>query len=229
MYPELRDVMEKTNRIDVDPKDLGISDVYQLITRAVAPRPIAFVSSMSRDGVGNLAPFSYFNAGGANPPSVVFSPLRTRENAEKDTLRNIRETGEYVINVVPYRIRERMNITSAPFPPEVNEFEQAGFTPFPSVKVKPPGVLESPINLECRLFKVVSHGDGPLSANYIIGQVVYMRVCESVWMEETVHPPGIHAIGRMGADWYCRTESESLFELPKPTLENVEKFKGRLR
>lgn len=220
--------MDSADRLEFDPGDLEIRDVYQLITGAVAPRPIAFVSSLSADGVGNLAPFSYFNAGGANPPSVVFSPLLTRDGLEKDTLRNIRETGEYVINVVPYTIRDRMNITSAPFPPEVNEFEEAGFTPIPSVKVKPPGVAESPINLECRLFTIIGHGAGPLSANYIIGEVVYIRAHRSVMQGNSVNSSAVRAIGRMGGDWYCRTEPEGMFELPKPLLRDVESLKAKL-
>lgn len=200
----------------LDPRTLSLPDAHKLLLHCVSPRPIAFTSTLSPDGVPNLAPFSYFMAGGANPPSVVISPLTTRTGDLKHTLRNIETTGEYVINVVTYEMRERMNFASAEFPYGVNEFVEAGFTPIPSVVVKPARVAESPLHLECRLFQIVRHGSGPLSGNYIIGEVVQFHVAERVLEDDGVEPRLVDAIARMGGDWYCRVNADSMFELPRP-------------
>src|SRR5205823_10365022 len=155
---------EKIQHLGIDPAEMSLADAHRLLLHCVAPRPIAFTSTLSAEGTPNLAPFSYFMAGGANPPSVVISPLTDRTGQPKDTLRNIQATGEYVINVVTYEMREKMNYASAEFPYGVNEWEQAGFTAAPAVKVKPARVLESPMSIECKLFQVVPHGNGHLSA-----------------------------------------------------------------
>ena len=162
-------------------------EAYRTLLHCVAPRPIAFTSTLSADGRPNLAPFSYFMAGGANPCSVVISPTTTRTGEHKDTLKNIEATGEYVINVVTYSIRDKMNQTSAPYPFGVSEWEKAGFTAANSVIVKPARVLECPLALECKLFKVVPHGDGPLSANYVIGEVVCIHISNALLDEEGNH------------------------------------------
>lgn len=207
---------DSTTYRTIDPNDLPPREIHRYLLHCVSPRPIAFTSTLSPDGKPNLAPFSYFMTGGANPPSVVISPLTTRDNGAKDTLRNIRATGEYVINVVTYEMRERMNIASAEFEYGVNEFEEAGFTSLPSVRVKPGRVGESPLQLECKLFKIVEHGEGPLSGNYIIGEVVYFHMAEAVFDGDEVDARRIHAIGRMGGNWYSRTDEDTLFELPRP-------------
>ena len=200
----------------IDPNDLSPKDVHRYLLHCISPRPIAFTATLSPDGLPNLAPFSYFMTGGANPPSVVISPLTTRDNGAKDTLRNIQATGEYVINVVTYDMRDRMNLASAEFNYGVNEFEEAGFTALPSIKVKPSRVAESPLHLECKLFKLVKHGEGPLSGNYIIGEVVYFHMAEHVFDGDEVDARRINAIGRMGGDWYNRTEEEAMFALSRP-------------
>jgi flavin reductase (DIM6/NTAB) family NADH-FMN oxidoreductase RutF len=200
-----------------DPGSADLRENYQMLTRIVSPRPIAFVSSISRDGKGNLAPFSYFNLGGANPPSVVFSVLNDRRGAEKDTLRNIRETQEYVINVVTRAMAGQMNVTSISFPRGVDEFDQAGFTKVPSVRVTPPRVGESPVAMECRLHAIVPHGDGPLAGHYIIGQVLLVHLDEAFLdADGRPDPPRLDLIGRLGADWYVHAAGSSLFELPRP-------------
>lgn len=199
-----------------DPAELPAPDIYRLLVNSVAPRPIAFVSSLSPDGVPNLAPFSYFMAGGANPPSVAFSPTSSRDNVPKDTLRNVESTGEYVINVVSYDIREKMNQTSAAYPYGVSEWEPSGFTPAPATKVKPARVAECVIALECKLYQIVPHGPGPLSANYIIGEIVYFHVAESILHNNQIDATKVDYIGRMGGDWYARAHADSLFELPRP-------------
>lgn len=199
-----------------DAANLSIPEAHGLLVHCVAPRPIAFVSTLSPDGLPNLAPFSYFMTGGANPPSVVISPVSDRNGRPKDTLRNIEATGEFVINIVTRAMAERMNVTSAEFPYGVSEWEQAGFASAPSTLVHPARVSESPFALECRLYKIVPHGDGPLSANYIIGEVVYFHVAEALLTGSTLDPRGVHYVTRMGADWYAEATQEAMFEMARP-------------
>ena len=215
--------------VGIDPAVLSAADGYRLLLHCVAPRPIALTSTLSPDGAPNLAPFSYFMAGGANPPSVAISPLTDRSGRPKDTLRNIEATGEYVINVVTHALREPMNRASAEFPYGVDEWREAGLTPAPSVRVKPPRVLESPLAMECRRFRIVPHGDGPLAANYVIGEVVYFHVARSLIPDPepgtaaaAVDARGADYIARMGGDWYARADAAALFEMPRPP--RVEKY-----
>ena len=203
---------------DVDPATVPPGEFYSLLTGCVVPRPIAFVSSLSKTGIANLAPFSFFNAGGANPPSLVFMPVTGGTGRDKDTLHNVRETGEYVIHLVPWAIRERMNVASAEFPPEVDEFEVAGFTKVASTRVKPWRVLESPIALECKLFRIVEHGSGPYHANYVIGEAVYLHLAEAVMTGTRVDAAKLDAIARLGGPYYTRVTRESIFSLPRPVL-----------
>ncbi len=205
-----------TEFVGFDPASLPPSDVYRLLVNTVAPRPIAFVSSLSQAGIPNLAPFSYFMAGGANPPSVAFSPTNSRDNQPKDTLRNVRETGEFVVNVVSYAMRDKMNQTSAEYPYGISEWEPAGFTPVPSVRVAPARAAESVIAMECRVHQIVTHGPGPLSANYVIGEVVYFHVAQSILTDGRIDAAKVDYIGRMGGDWYARAQGDALFELPRP-------------
>ena len=199
-----------------DPDALDKTEVYRLLVNSIAPRPIAFVSSVSADGKPNLAPFSYFMAGGINPPSLAISPTTNRDGTPKDTLRNIAETGEYVIHVVTYAMREKMNQTAANYPHGVSEWEPAGFEPMPSMKVRPARVAESPIAMECRLHQIVQHGDGPLSANYVIGEVVYFHIAYDIMEDGIVDAQKVDYISRLGGDWYARADANALFELPRP-------------
>lgn len=201
----------------IDPGALPAREVYQLLTRVVSPRPIAFVSSLSADGKGNLAPFSYFNLGGINPPSLVFSVLNDRHGHEKDTLVNIRETAEYTISIVTHAMAERMNQASAAFPRGVDEFDAAGFTRLPSERVRPPRVAESPISLECRLHAIVPHGEGPLAGHYVIGEMLLLHADPAVLdADGRPDPTRLDFIGRMGGDYYIRSLPGALFELPRP-------------
>ena len=193
-------------------------DSYDLLVTAVAPRPIAFVSTISADGKPNLAPFSFFNAGGANPPSVIFSPCTKADGSEKDTLRNIRETGEYVINIVSYDMREGMNQTSLPLPHGESEWPRSGFTPAPSVVVKPDRVAEAPFSLECRLHQIVPHGTGPDAANYIIGEVVQFHVAKYLVEDGVIHPERAQQLSRLGGTWFAKTSDETLFTMQRPKI-----------
>jgi flavin reductase (DIM6/NTAB) family NADH-FMN oxidoreductase RutF len=202
----------------LDPAELAPADVYALLVGCVVPRPIAFVSSLSADGIANLAPFSFFNAGGAHPPSVVFSPVTSGASRDKDTLHNVRATREYVVHISPWPLRERMNQASADYPPEVDEFEAAGFTKVKSVRVRPWRAGECPIAMECRLHQIVEHGEGPLHANYVIGEVVYFHIDEALLNGLRVDSGAIDAIGRLGGPNYTRVTRESIFSLPRPTM-----------
>jgi len=202
----------------IDPATIPAADAYALLTGCVVPRPIAFVSSLSSAGTANLAPFSFFNAGGAHPPSLVFSTVTSGLGRDKDTLQNVRETGEYVVHIVPWSVRERMNQASADYPPEVDEFEAAGFTKAPSVRVKPWRAAECPIAMECRLFQILVHGSGPFRANYVIGEVVLFHIAEAVLAGGRVDAARLDAIARLGGPNYTRVTPESMFGMPRPTL-----------
>lgn len=199
-----------------DPGSMPSREAYRLLIHCVAPRPIAFTSTLSPDGRPNLAPFSFFMGGGGNPPSVAISPVNNRDGQPNDTLRNIRATGEYVINVVTFAMRERMNQASANYSYGVSEWDEAGFTPAPSAKVNPARVLESPLAMECRLYEIVPHGEGALAANYVIGEVVYFHIRADLMDNGELHPERIDYIARMGADWYARADAGAMFELPRP-------------
>jgi flavin reductase (DIM6/NTAB) family NADH-FMN oxidoreductase RutF len=202
--------------IEIDAEKLTPRDVYGLLTSIIAPRPIAFVSSISADGKPNLSPFSYFNLGGANPPSVVFSVTNNREGKEKDTLLNLRETREYVVNAVTFPMAGAMNVTSAAYPRGVSEWDMAGFNPEPSTRVRPARVVESPVSMECKLYCIVPHGSGPLACHYVIGEVVFIRVRDEVLTDGVLDPLKLDLIGRMGAAYYCRTDPGSLFAMGRP-------------
>ncbi len=199
------------------PTDLGPRATYALLTSCVAPRPIAWVSTCSPEECPNLAPFSFFNAGGANPPSVVFSVSNTRDGRLKDTLRNVQTTGEFVINIAPYALAEQMNWTSYEYEHGVSEFEKVGLTPIPSQFVRPPRVAESPIQMECKLFQIISHGSGPVAANYVIGEVLCFHIAEHLLKDGALVDDRVaDFIGRLGESWYCRVTPETMFWLPRP-------------
>lgn len=167
-----------------DPDLIDQKATYKLLTGAVIPRPIGWISSVSKDGIPNLAPFSFFNAVGEDPPHVMFSTVRPN-NSNKDTLNNVLETGQFVVNMVVEDIVEQMNITSQSVTPDVNEFELAGLTAIPSLKVKAPRVKESPINLECELVHHYTLEDNKHGgATIIIGRIVMFHIDESVLLDD---------------------------------------------
>ncbi|MET0759418.1 MAG: flavin reductase family protein [Flavobacterium sp.] len=167
-----------------DPQEIDQKSIYKLLTGAVIPRPIGWISSISEDGILNLAPFSFFNAVGDDPPHVMFSTVRTNDS-NKDTLNNVLATKQFVVNMVTEELVEKMNITSQPIPSDESEFDLAGLTPIASIKVKPPRVKESPITMECELvhhYTLENHKFG--GATIIIGKVVMLHVDESVLLED---------------------------------------------
>ncbi len=188
------------------------------LTPLIAPRPIALVSSVSASGAGNLAPFSFFAMGGQNPQSVAFCPVADRDGNPKDTLRNIRETGEFVINVVSRAMAERVNQASAPYPPDVDELDAVGFTRLPSTVVRPPRVAESPAQLECRVFQLVPHGSGPQHGTWVIAEVLVLHVDDAMLGEDGLpDTTRVHPAARMGRQEWAHITAESMFVLPRPT------------
>lgn len=204
--------------LTLDPKDLSVQVLQKYLQNAVAPRPICFASTISKDGKPNLAPFSFFNVFSSNPPILVFSPARSgRTGATKDTLDNVLEVPEVVINMVNYNMVHQMSLASSPFPKGVNEFEKANFTPVPSDLVKPLRVKESPVQIECKVIEVKSLGTQGGAGNLVICEVVKMHIREEVLNDENnIDTRKIDLVSRMGDNWYCRANGDSLFEVQKP-------------
>jgi flavin reductase (DIM6/NTAB) family NADH-FMN oxidoreductase RutF len=182
----------------LDPKSVPTTDLYRFLISAVVPRPIAFVSTIDDAGHTNLAPFSYFNAVSSRPPLVSIS-INDRADDPKDTLRNIRETREFVINVVSEPILDAMVRTAGEWPANVSEFDPAGLTPVPSERVRPPYVAESPLQLECVLFREIPLGNSFL----VVGEVVLARVRDEVLTEGRVDPAKLAPVGRLGGEFYA--------------------------
>jgi len=204
----------------VVPSELPHRDFYRILIGAVGPRPIAWVSTIDRDGQPNIAPFSFFNAITSKPPLLGFSPgLRKIDDAShpKDTLSNIRETREFVINVVTYDLADKMNLTSGDYPHEVNEFELAKLTPAPSEKVKPPRVAESPVNFECKLERIIDFGTEWPSSSLVIGEIVCVHLNDGVLKDGRFDGNALDLIGRMGGNQYARTTERFEMERPKVT------------
>lgn len=206
--------------MNVIPGDISHREFYQILIGAVGPRPIAWVSTVNRGGQPNVAPFSFFNAISAKPPLLGFSPgLRRIESSShaKDTLSNIRATGEFVVNVVTFDLAEQMNLTSGEYGHEVNEFEVAKLTPAPSEKVKPPRVLESPVNFECKLERIIDFGSEWPSSSLVIGEIVLVHLGDAVLRDGHFDRDALDLIGRMGGDQYSRTTER--FEMERPKVE----------
>lgn len=201
----------------IDPSTIPAAESHRYLLTCVAPRPIAFVGSQNGKGEANLSPFSFFNAFGANPPVVAFSPaFRGTDGSAKHTFLNIRETGEFTVSVVNYAMVEQASLASAEWPDGVDEFVKAGFTRLPSVKVTPPGVAESPMVMECRLLHHVDLGGKASSGNLMIGEVVMFHIKESVFVGKYPHHDRLDLVARMGGEYYCRASGSAVFSLPKP-------------
>lgn len=199
----------------LDPATLPWDLAYKYLNGAILPRPIAFVSTVNEEGRTNLAPFSFFTAVAANPMTICFSVMRRgTDGQKKDTLRNIEATGEFVVNVVSESFVEKMNVTAAEFPPEVSEFEEAGFTQAPSVVVKPPRVGESLVNFECKLTQVVEIGAEKGGGSLVIGQVVQVHVEDTIHFDGKIDTKGLQPVGRLAASDYVRITDT--FQLIRP-------------
>ena len=189
----------------------------RVLTGVVVPRPIAFVSTMSKDGFVNLAPYSFFNAVAYDPPTIVFSSSRNVGDKKKDTLAHIEEPGEFVVNVVVDDIAEAMNRTAAEYPTNVTEFDIAGLTAVPSHKIKPPRVAESPVNMECQLQQIVSLGSGSHQHGLVIGQIILMHIRDDIINGHRINHNNLKPTGRLAGNMYCHTSDT--FEMIRPTYE----------
>jgi flavin reductase (DIM6/NTAB) family NADH-FMN oxidoreductase RutF len=185
---------------------------------SVSPRPIAFVSSVDKEGHVNLSPFSFFNMFSMNPPILIFSPSRrVRNNTTKHTLENVQEIPEVTINIVNYKMVQQTSLASCDFPKGVNEFTKAGFTEVASTKIKPPRVGESHVSFECKVNQVIPLGTEGGAGNLVICEVLLMHVDDNVLDEQgRIDPYKMDSVARMGNDYYCRAQGEAVFSVPKP-------------
>lgn len=206
----------------IRPAEVSARDFYSYMVGAVVPRPIAFVSSMSKDGKVNLSPYSFFNAFSAKPPVLVFGPVNSmRDGSTKNTLDNVLEHEEVTVNIVNYRMVEQMSLASTAYPKGINEFGKAGFTEAPSELVKPPFVREAPVSFECKVNQVIHLGQEGGAGNLVICEVLLMHIKEEVLDEKgSIDPQKLDAVGRMGGSYYCRASGEAIFTTLKPDREH---------
>ena len=205
--------------ISINPKDVSLAQLQGYLQSAVAPRPIAFASTISKNGKPNLSPFSFFNVFSSNPPILIFSPARrVRNNTIKHTLINAEATREVVINVVNYDIVQQMSLSSTEYADDVNEFLKSGLTQIPSDIVKPYRVKESPVQFECKVNEIISLGNEGGAGNLIICEVVKIHISEDILDENgLIDQYKIDLVSRLGGNWYSRS-NQGLFEVPKPLV-----------
>jgi flavin reductase (DIM6/NTAB) family NADH-FMN oxidoreductase RutF len=206
--------------LSFNPAECQQRQIYKLMTGIIVPRPVALVSTVSRDGMANLAPYSFFCGVGSAPPTVLFCPaLRPADTPEagqrKDTLRNVEETGEFVINVVSEEIAVAANASAAEVPFDVDEFALSGLTPIASEAVRPPRVAQSPAQMECKLLQVIYTGHAPASGVIVLGEVVRFHLREDLFEDFRVDPAGLDAVGRMAGNTWVRTRDR--IELLRPS------------
>ncbi len=206
------------NKISINTKEIPFQDRYKLLIGSIVPRPIGFISTISPDGVNNLAPFSFFNGVCSEPMTVLFCPvIRGSDGQEKDTLKNIKSTKEFVANIVSEEIAEQMNQCSAEYPYGIDEFKESGLTPIKATVVKPPLIREAKINMECKLIQLVEIGNKPGGGTIVIGEVVYFHIQEDVYKDGKIILNKLKPIGRLGGTEYCRVTDN--FSLVRPALK----------
>ena len=204
--------------IQIDPAKSSVPEVHQMMLGTIAPRPIAFASTVDKNGEPNLSPFSFFNAFGANPATLVFSPSRRgRDNTTKHTYENLKEVPEVVINVVTYDIVQQANLSSTDYPKDANEFIKTGLTPVKSERIRPYRVKESPVQFECRVRDIIETGTEGGAGNLVICEILLMHISEDILNENgKVDPHKIDLVGRMGGNYYCRASGDAVFTVVKP-------------
>ncbi len=204
--------------ITINPADITVPKLHHYLLGAVAPRPIAFASTIDKAGNPNLSPFSFFNAFGVNPSTLIFSPSRRgRDNTTKDTYKNLKEVPETVINVVTYDIVQQASLASTEYPEDVNEFVKAGLTMLPSEKIRPFRVQESPVQFECKVRDIIETGNQGGAGNLVICEIVLMHINPDVLDEEgVIDPQKIRLVGRLGKDFYAKAFGDGVFEVAKP-------------
>ena len=202
-----------------DPTEKPFSEIHKLMIGSIVPRPIALVSTTSKDGNNNVAPFSYFNGVCSNPPTIMFAPARRGwDGHEKDTLINIRNNQEFVINIVSESFAEKMVKCSTDFDPDIDEFQVSGLTPESSSKVSPPKVKESKINLECKLEKIVEIGDGTAGSGFVVlGTIVLFHIDDDIYEDGHILLDKLEPLGRLAGNWYTRpTDNLKITRQVKP-------------
>jgi flavin reductase (DIM6/NTAB) family NADH-FMN oxidoreductase RutF len=204
--------------LTVNPKEIPSSQLHGYLLGSVTPRPIAFASTIDKDGNVNLSPFSFFNCFGYNPPLLIFSPARRgRDNTTKHTYENVLEVQEVVINIVSYSMVQQMSLASTEYPKGINEFQKAGFTEVTSTLIKPPRVAEAPVAMECNVLQIVPTGTEGGAGNLVICEVILMHIKEEVLdAQGKIDPFKLDAVARLGGDWYCRVQGDAIFKVPKP-------------
>jgi flavin reductase (DIM6/NTAB) family NADH-FMN oxidoreductase RutF len=205
----------------IELKELSVMEKQTYLQHAIAPRPVAFASTIDVDGNVNLSPFSFFNLFSSNPPIVIFSPARRgRDNTTKHTLQNVIAVPEVVINMVDYDMVQQMSLSSCEFPKGVNEFEKSGFTPIPSLHIKPPRVKESKIQMECKVIEIKSLGESGGAGQLVIAEVLTMHIDPSILnTDQKIDQTKINHIARLGGDWYCKVDASNLFTVAKPNTQ----------
>lgn len=204
--------------LEINPKEIPIPKLHQYLLGSVGPRPIAFVSTVDQEGNRNLSPFSSFNVFSANPPIAIFSPARNgRTNQTKDTLNNVKVVRECVINIVTYDMVNQMSLSSSPYESNIDEFVKAGFSAIDSKIVSPSRVKESPVQLECKVNEIVELGNQGGAGNLVICEIQMIHINEEVLDEnQFIDQKKIDLVARMGGNWYCRADNNSMFEVEKP-------------
>ena len=212
--PQGEFIMIKT----IDPKSIPIPELHGILLGSIAPRPIAFASTVDSSGNVNLSPFSFFNVFSANPPILIFSPARrVRGNTTKDTLDNVHDVKEVCISVVNYDMVQQVSLSSTEYDKGVNEFVKAGFTEVASKKIAPPWVKDSPVSFECVVKEIQPLGSEGGAGNLVVCEVVLIHIDEAILDEKNkIDPYKIDSVARMGGDWYCRVNSNNIFEVAKP-------------
>lgn len=204
--------------LSIDLIKMGLPKAHHYLLGAVGPRPICFASTIDENGIPNLAPFSFFNVFSSNPPIAIFSPARSgRTGKHKDTFNNVQKVKEVVINLVDYKMVEQMSLASSPYNPDVDEFIKSGLTPIKSEVVKPFRVKEAPVQMECEVIEIKELGQQGGAGNLIICKILKMHIVDHVLNEKKmIDQEKIDLVARMGGDWYCRTDKNSMFEIKKP-------------
>ena len=204
--------------LEIEPSKILVQDLHKHLLSSVGPRPIALASTIDKEGNKNVSPFSFFNVFSANPPIAVFSPARRiRNNTTKDTLENIKEIQEVVINVVSSDLVEKASLASTEYPKEIDEFIKSDLTPIPSKKIKPFRVKESPVQMECKVNQIIELGKNGGAGNLIICEIILIHISQDILDENNqIDPNKIQLVGRLGGNWYSKGYEDALFEIKKP-------------
>jgi flavin reductase (DIM6/NTAB) family NADH-FMN oxidoreductase RutF len=204
--------------LEIEPSKILVQDLHKHLLSSVGPRPIALASTIDKEGNKNVSPFSFFNVFSANPPIAVFSPARRiRNNTTKDTLENIKEIQEVVINVVSSDLVEKASLASTEYPKEIDEFIKSDLTPIPSKKIKPFRVKESPVQMECKVNQIIELGKNGGAGNLIICEIILIHISQDILDENNqIDPNKIQLVGRLGGNWYSKGFEDAIFQIKKP-------------